>query len=210
MTYTFSTTLVPGSLTVYKDGVFFATLPASLIIIKQAVHYCHLICGTINLRIKPGEIAETETVEDVEDALIEILPAPSGTIPLKYVLTAAEVKNLNSVAKELIPAPGAGKAIDVISVVGAMSEGDDQFESVGLYVYTDTIGSPDAAFLFQDQNLLQIGYNGKKVKFIPSDTGHNYVETIIENKSIKIAADGNSTTGTSTLTLYIEYRIINL
>ena len=140
-----------------------------------------------------------------------VLDFETGTSFLKQIsisLSSAEVLNLFTVPKELVPAPGAGKAIVIIeasmqSIFGTVPYATNlQFN-----IITDTA---DREQMFDGDILISTVSRVIKSKvsgapLTPSET------EVIEDKALVIEVDaGNPTAGDSSFVINITYRVINV
>lgn len=124
-------------------------------------------------------------------------------------IPTASVLTLNATPLEIVAAPGAGYAIEVIAASGSMTYNSVAYATNGkVQLITDTATKPQTetaanGFLF--------GTATRIVKF-PLSTPTAVGETqIIENKSLKVTVDsGNPTAGNSDIVVYVLYRLIEL
>lgn len=134
----------------------------------------------------------------------------SAANPTKYAevsLSSAEILALNDTPKELIPAPGAGKAIVPIQVIATFAFGTVAYET-----YPNTViiqyGDPGMVDLISYVGL--INETDDKVN-LTAVTGIQNGRALIENQSVTVFAFfENPTVGDGTLTFGIVYRIVDL
>jgi len=119
-------------------------------------------------------------------------------------LSAAQIKTLNSVPVDAVAAPGANKAIEVVSAsisftwVGVAF--DHAFPECGLK--TDTAAANQAG---GGDFTLTASFFTRFTIFATNST------TVVANKKLQISAAADSTaSGDSTAKIYIQYRIINV
>lgn len=149
--------------------------------------------------------AETgDTVIDIIDNVINYMNS-NVIYNIAFSLTAAQVKTLYSIPIEVIPAPGVGYAIEVITASSRLNYGSVAFNSAGtaLILQTDTAAYPQTA---SDTILNNTSNVFSKHLHKTSDTVQ-----LVENKALMISiATADSTLGDSTIDTYISYRIITL
>jgi hypothetical protein len=126
----------------------------------------------------------------------------------KFVLTSAEVLALNATPLELVPAPGAGKAIKVIDACGGVESYNSAAyaTNVTLNIITDTA---DQA---QNSSAVLLTSTANRIMDIPKVAPSGATnKQIIENKSLKVqVATGNPATGNSPIVLYVAYSIVDV
>ena len=119
---------------------------------------------------------------------------------VKLHLTAAQIKTLNSVPIQIIPAPGTGKAIEFISgslMLNFVSEQFDNGDNI-----TIMVGGGNAI-----ASASVIGQNGNAGSAF---TIIEPFEAFKENASFVATSFTDSSTGDSTVDIYLNYRIITL
>jgi len=150
----------------------------------------------------------TMTLTRIDGSTIDISGFTSGGVSIyevKLVIPTADVLTLNSVPIELIPAPGVGFAIELISASMKMV-----FNSVAYATYMRVL-------------LLTAGAAQKQVEFhntVLSSASSTFNSTstnalsgtkLIENAAVNATVDvGDPTAGDSDITIYATYRIITL
>jgi len=123
----------------------------------------------------------------------------------KVSLSAAQIKTANSVPIALISAPGAGKAIEVISALVNFQYGTVAFDS-GSTAFELQINTATT------HQFLSSGFlNGTSNVFTRMGEVSSSTTQIMANEPLNFALSGaDATVGDSTIDLYINYRIITL
>ena len=130
----------------------------------------------------------------------------TGTITKKVSLTSAQILALNGTPIELIPAPGVGKVIDVIDVIGYMNFLTAAYATNTELDIIDSAGG----ILFKDTGTLLAATASKGVK-IATNIASNAGVVLTANGNIQAkVASGNPATGAGTLDLFITYKVITL
>lgn len=129
-----------------------------------------------------------------------------STAPIRYrtvKITAAEILLLNSVFKELVPAPGAGRAIEFVTAVLHLDYGSAAYAANGdLVVRTATNDSVLSGTL--NANELLEATADKVAVMIPVSTGIG----LDINEALELyCSDGVPTTGDSPITVVVGYRV---
>jgi len=121
-------------------------------------------------------------------------------------IPTASVLTLNSTPLEIVAAPGAGYAIQVISASCSITYNSVAYATnVTLQAITDTATISQAESGLLDATSSQIGILGSIPVIGISDT------QIIENKALQVKVKtGNPTAGNSDIKVYVLYRIITL
>jgi hypothetical protein len=152
-------------------------------------------------------------------------------IESKITIPTSNVKTLNSAPYELIPAPGAGKVIDVISAVsrfigGTVSYANSgyikvQYGGSGGSVFASFYGNPNStlgtevfetlADWISDGSSSAVIGNPAFLK-LRTSTGFDSAgdESFQENESIELWASTDNTIGNSDMIMYLTYRILTL
>lgn len=119
----------------------------------------------------------------------------------KITLSNAQLQSLDSTPIELVTAPGAGKALQVLSAYGFLDYTAPQFNAVGLRIRS--AGSS--------------GYLGEfRFAFVSSNVDKKETWTVIypgswiDNTKLEIYAPVPTGAGGSTITIYTTYKIINV
>lgn len=125
----------------------------------------------------------------------------------KVSLTAAQIKTISTIPISVIPAPGAGKVIEIISAFLKFNYGtvpfDASFLNYSLSLYTITADNRQ----FKTANNI---LNRTSSTFETFDKLPSAPDQLAENKAIVVEGNDDSTVGDSTIDLYINYRIITL
>jgi len=119
-------------------------------------------------------------------------------------LTAAQIKTLNSVPVQIVAAPGAGKAIEVVSGSVDFTFGAPAFDNSLIVVKT-------AGVIYQGGQVNANVLNSGASVFSKFSYNSALVLQLIANTALQVTAEADSTTtGTGTAKVYITYRIITL
>jgi len=130
-------------------------------------------------------------------------------------VTAAEIKALAATQKELVAAPGAGKALEFISAAFKLNYGSEVFtESDDDFVvkYTDDSGAAASNVL---ENTGFIDQSADTIAVLLAAAVAGTAATSIENQALVLDNDGDGEIGgnasnDSTLTIGIAYRVHTL
>ena len=138
---------------------------------------------------------------DGED-MMELLPVMKH---IKVSLSAAQIKTLESVPIELVPAPGAGYALEPVSCAVFYNYVSAAFNAVSgiLEVYTDTGASQHLRT--ETSIIAGVADTFQKMYHQVGD-----VATIIENKALKIRCINDSTLGDGSVDIYLSYNVLIL
>lgn len=161
--------------------------------------------------------AKNSTLISVSDSLSTIkftadgLETDSQDIPItvKVVLTQTELSTFGTVPIEVVPAPGAGKAIQPISAYAEYEYGGTAYANFGIPGLTH---NPSSGSLPLKTTVSLLDQTVNYVRFFkPTDEGYNAGFTI-DNQPLYFTDDDGSdpTAGNGTLTLYVTYKIIKL
>ena len=147
------------------------------------------------------------TIDDVNES-IELNVGGStyqaSDIPksIKVSVSSAEILSLNTTPKELIPAPGAGKYIDIISAQFSLTYGTTD--------YSYSISPNDVTLTYGTNKCSdRISLNASTTTFqvIPIAS----VYDISTNTAVNFyCSTGNPTSGDSTVDIYLTYRVVTL
>lgn len=125
----------------------------------------------------------------------------SPILTKKISFTSAQIKTLNSIPIDTGISISSGQAIEVISAVLNWNAGTTPFFSFGylsLIIDTATNGWYPAIVDYSINKFVQFVYD--------QSVGYD----LIENKSLMITADANSSNGSGSCDIYINYKIITL
>jgi len=165
-----------------------------------------------------SDVTPTEGVNWTQVTMSELLPdvlklaqisaGETGCIcirEVKLVIPTADVLTLNSVPVQLIPAPGVGFAIELISASMKMV-----FNSVAYATNTKlriiTAGATEEQILFNTAVL-----SSASSTFNSTSTNALSGTKLIENAAVNVDVEtGEPTAGDSDITIYATYRIITL
>ena len=124
----------------------------------------------------------------------------------KVSLTAAQIKTISTIPISVIPAPGAGKVIEIISAFLKFNYGTVTFDAsfgYGLSLYTLTA----AVRQFETANNI-LNRTSSTIQTLDKIGGAP--NELVDNQPILVDGNDDSTVGDSTIDLYINYRIITL
>ncbi len=127
---------------------------------------------------------------------------------MKFSISSASIQSLNSSPVQLIPAPGVGKAIEVISAIGAIDSygGTPYDDHFVLSLKTDT--AEDEQFFNTD---LLASSAARRYRFEGYYNPSTTYSQFAENEALQLyCPTGDPATGNSDITLYLTYRIITL
>lgn len=145
-----------------------------------------------------GEIKQA-SLEGLRDTFGSSIQSTSVTIP------SAEVLALNSTPKEIVPAQGTGKGIEVISALLKVD-----FNSVAYATNTGLI-LRCATATDQQANSDIASTLSQNVKFRITQSAGVGLTQIVANQSLEAYVDtGNPTAGDSDITVYVLYRVVTL
>jgi hypothetical protein len=142
-------------------------------------------------------------------AFVKSVASGSGVLTLKKTLTAAQILNSGEGFSpvSIIPAPGAGKVIDLIQVALRFNYVSSTYTMPG-QISLRTVGANKGQIIISPSVLSSNMYS-----YISHfNTFANTAEiTLIENQPVEfVVLSGNPTGGDSTVDLYLMYRIITL
>jgi len=121
----------------------------------------------------------------------------------KLTIATADVLTLNTTPIEIVAAPGAGFAIEVVSALMSIT-----FNSIAYATNTDLKLKINTAT--HSQVTTDIGQSASTITNF-EDAGSSGSIYTIENKSLEVyMSGGNPTAGDSDITVYCTYRIITL
>ena len=124
----------------------------------------------------------------------------------KISLSAAQIKTISTIPISVIPAPGAGKVIEIISAFLKFNYGTVTFDAgTNRSLSLDT--STSSAIQYETANNI-LNRTSSTIKTF--DKGLSKPNVLVENQPIYVDGGSDSTVGDSTIDLYINYRIITL
>jgi len=134
-------------------------------------------------------------------------PISSSFTEVKVTLSSSQIKNLYSSPVTLIAAPGTGKVIDVISIIGKYNFGTTAYSLSSGEVDLYTAPSPNYFLCCMDYYFLSA--SSTTAKFFSGSNDNR--QPLDENYPLSISSTkANPTNGDGTLTFYIVYRIVTL
>lgn len=139
------------------------------------------------------------------------MPGESGTMAIerkvKVTLSSAQVLTLNTIPVEIIPAPGAGKIINIISAIGRNTFNSVAFDAPGDLIIANT--SDVAVGIFSENGNVLVNAGVDKLnKMTPVYTS---TKQFSENEAVVARLKtGNPTVGNGAIDVYVTYEIITL
>lgn len=126
-------------------------------------------------------------------------------VAIKLTLTPAQVKTLNSVPITVVPAPGAGFALQAVTSAAFLDWGSVAYDHGQLNVQADTATNEQ---LRSGSSMLN-GTADSFLSLVPISFSSG--TQLVENKALVISAPADSTTtGDSPVTVYIYYKKITI
>lgn len=124
----------------------------------------------------------------------------------KVSLTAAQIKTISTIPISVIPEPGAGKVIEIISAFLKFNYGTVTFDaSFGYSLSLYTLTAATRQFETANNILNRTASTIQTFDKLPSAP-----DQLAVNEAIYVDGGDDSTVGDSTIDLYINYRIITL
>lgn len=146
----------------------------------------------------------TEELLDFRTLEVDELPEKG----LQYgegVITSAEILALNSTPKVLVPAPGAGKVIEFISLVMILDWETTAYDTNGNLTVANETGTPQSNTVLL-ANLLAATAD-KMVQLMALDAADIGI-VLAENEALELTcATGNPATGDSPIRYKVMYRV---
>lgn len=131
----------------------------------------------------------------------------------KISVSSSEILALNTTPKELVAAPGTGKAIELISWSPSITFNTTPYATnTNLIVITDTAQLSQGTDNFNNEKILQ-STGDRILKLGLGFTGLSSVtdKQLIEDKALTLSVEGgNPTAGDSSIIIYFTYRVITL
>ena len=135
-------------------------------------------------------------------------PAPSGGLlqSAKVTIPSAEILQLNSTPKELVPAPGAGKMIVLLNAAVRLTFGSSVYTTnITLNIQTAGANYEQSQFF----NALGWGSDTFVVRSNSSGVAGNIA--LAENQALQaVVPSGNPAAGDSDIDVYIQYAIVDI
>lgn len=129
----------------------------------------------------------------------------STPLVVKVSLTSAEILALDTTAKVVAVAAGAGYALIPTQVVSRFTYGSVQYAgSFNIVLKSTTVTTSNPMFLI-DGGQVKAAANRSSLATAQSSSSYN---AIIENDSIELKSTSSITTGDGTLTVWVTYSII--
>ena len=126
-------------------------------------------------------------------------------IPFDYSLSAADIKTLNSIPIELIPAQGSGKVIQILSAFARLTFGTISFTSTTLSLIT-----PGMFHLAQKENINILTASQDLCQTLIDPALPPLPSQYFDNGNIVMEANADSAVGDSTIRIYGTFRIVSL
>lgn len=170
--------------------------------------------NTANVTFENGANGVSVLASTVTGTHIQQLQDKAGTIALtsdivtystKVTLSSAQILALNTTPIQLVAAPGAGKAINVISVSVRNNFGTTAYSSIGGLEVISASGSQEQA------QVISAFLNSASSTFSRMQLFSHQNVQIVENDALNITVGvSDPTLGDGTVDVYVTYEIINL
>lgn len=170
-----------------------------------------LLAGTsryINFNSTVGSsgygIRDNSGVVEIKDSGGDWASPGAGIRKKKVSISSAEILNMYTAAKELLAAPGSGKANEVISITIRYNYLTAAYATNTTLnvLYSTVVAASHTGILNQTSSKIKIASYGLNSLLDAS---------AVENQAVALSVDsGNPTGGSGTLDVYITYRIIDL
>lgn len=163
------------------------------------------IDGTEEFPVAKGGANFKNTLQELKDWI--------GIKSFKKVLTVAEIKTLFSIPVQVIPAPGIGKAIQIISASTKYDFVSAVYIGAQVFLQSQNVVSPDPADgYWQSESGVLLSQNSNvfrpmNLKSLPPDVTKT---TIIENDAIMVVGGTDSLVGDGIITIYGLYQVLVL
>ena len=129
----------------------------------------------------------------------------STPLVVKIDLSSAEILALDTTAKIVAVAAGAGYALIPTQVVSRFTYGSAQYAgSFNIVLKSTTVTTSNPMFLI-DGAQIKAAANRSSLATVQSSSSYN---AVIENDSLELKSTGAITTGDGTLTVWVTYSII--
>lgn len=142
----------------------------------------------------------------IRNASLTNSPSQEQVNHLKVTIPTAEVLTLNTVPVTIVPAPGEGKTIKVLSASAKIATygGAAYATNLGLQIKTDTAGDAQ-----RTNSVILSSTVARHLDMAPVASSGATSLQLVANKALQaFVATGNPATGTSDLILYVAYSII--
>lgn len=143
-------------------------------------------------------------VVEIKDSGGDWASPGAGIRKKKVSISSAEILNMYTAAKELLAAPGSGKANEVISITIRYNYLTAAYATNTTLnvLYSTVVAASHTGILNQTSS---------KIKIASSGLNSLLDASAVENQAVALSVDsGNPTGGSGTLDVYITYRIIDL
>lgn len=149
-------------------------------------------------------IRDNSGVVEIKDSGGDWASPGAGIRKKKVSISSAEILNMYTAAKELLAAPGSGKANEVISITIRYNYLTAAYATNTTLnvLYSTVVAASHTGILNQTSS---------KIKIASSGLNSLLDASAVENQAVSLSVDsGNPTGGSGTLDVYITYRIIDL
>ena len=141
------------------------------------------------------------------DGNVMDVPLVNTTQRIKVSLSAAQIQALNTTPIEIIPNPGVGFALNIISSKYKLNFGTTAFDTASfISLYPSSLSINDGQSLTNTGNITSSSNVFNKMAIWDDNT----VTNIVENNSILVSSDADSVGGDSTVDIYVTYEVITL
>lgn len=135
-------------------------------------------------------------------------PQPEANVQhIKVELTPTEVKALFATPLDIVPAPGAGKAIKVISASGQVATYGSAAYATNVSLQLKTATADDAQFT---NAIILTSTAARHINFAPVASTGATSKQFVANQPLQVTVGtGNPATGDSNIILHVAYTIID-
>jgi hypothetical protein len=151
-----------------------------------------------------GVLSVTGDIVDNTDPTNPIVM--DGVKTIKRSLTAGQIRGMAASHVSLLPAPGAGKAYQIIAACISFHYGGVSFDHTNS-LRVGAVGAATYQIDAKDCFMTTASYF-KTLPLINNSSA--YVTNVVENAALEITSDSTASVGNSTADLYVTYRIITL
>jgi hypothetical protein len=164
---------------------------------------CVVIPSAISyLGIEQGEnitLVIRKVIDSLSNARNRLNTSENITIRVKIPITAEQIKTIGTTAVELIPSPGEGKVIKVISAFSKITFVATAFDSNELLIsYVD-----GSSILNQTSSFISATESKIETAFVTN-------REMLENKAVELTGTDSTATGDSMVNVYITYEVTEL